>query len=154
MKCQEAGVLYVWGLQSEMSEPVLRVKAGGLTPEGYQMLAQAVGWEHRSVSQARDLIINARHSVTAWRGETLVGMGRSTGTGARYAHLVDIAVLPDCHGMGVGSALMAHLLKLVDHETSEDATVTLHATPGAEAFYTRFGFQGSQTPGLMTRSRT
>ena len=137
-----------------MSDPVLQVKAGGLTPEGYQMVVQAVGWEHRSIAQARDLIINARHAATAWRGETLVGMGRSTGTGARYAHLVDIAVLPENHRMGVGSALMTHLLKLVDRETSEDATVTLHAAPGAETFYIRFGFQNSETPGLMTRTRT
>lgn len=137
-----------------MKDGQIQVRAGGLTPEGYQMIARAVGWEHRSETQARDLIINARHSVTAWRNGALVGMGRSTGTGAKYAHLVDIAVLPDCHRTGVGSALLTHLLKLVDLETSIGATITLHASPGAEQFYARFGFLESATPGLMTRNRT
>ena len=136
-----------------MSEADLCVKAGGLTPEGYQMLAFAVGWEHRSEGQARDLIIHARHSVTAWLDDVLVGMGRATGAGVQYAHLADIAVLPEHQGKGIGSALLQHLLGLVDRETSMDATVTLHALPDAEPFYARFGFVTSATPGLMTRTR-
>jgi predicted GNAT family N-acyltransferase len=129
------------------------VKAGGLTPEGYQMIADAVGWEHRSMTQARDLIINARHTVTAWSETSLVGMGRASGTGSHYAHLSDIAVLPSLQGCGTGRALMQHLLKLVDREIRENATVTLHATPGTEPFYGRFGFKPSATPFLMTRAR-
>jgi predicted GNAT family N-acyltransferase len=136
-----------------MSKNELRVKAGGLTPEGYQMLAKAVGWEHRSEAQARDLIINARHAVTAWQNETLIGMARATGNGAQYAHLVDIAVRPTHHGNGVGSAILHHLLKLIDRETSPEATITLHSIAGAEGFYARFGFVASETPGLMIRNR-
>ncbi len=84
---------------------MVKVKAGGLTPQGYQQMAKAVGWEPRNETEARDLIINARHNVSAWvsarhgsklEGERcLVGMGRSTGIGARYAHIADIAVAPD-----------------------------------------------------------
>ncbi len=131
----------------------LRVKAGGLTPEGYQLIAEGVGWEHRTTSQARDLIVNARHVVTAWNQGELAGMGRASGAGAHYAHLSDIAVLPHLHSQGVGSAILQHLLKLVDLEVRDDATVTLHATPGTEPFYERFGFNSSATPFLMTRTR-
>ncbi len=134
-------------------ETGFRVKAGGLTPEGYQLIASGVGWEERTIKQARDLIINARHVVTAWDGDKLAGMGRATGTGAQYAHLSDIAVLPDLQAQGYGSAILEHLLKLVDREVRADATVTLHATPGTEAFYERFGFKSSATPFLMTRTR-
>lgn len=130
------------------------VKAGGLTPEGYQMIADAVGWDHRSVTQARQLIINARHIVTAWSTGDLVGMARASGTGSHYAHLSDIAIVPTLQGRGAGGAVMQHLLKLVDREIRKDATVTLHATPGTEAFYERFGFKPSATPFLMTRSRS
>ncbi|MCE7997875.1 MAG: GNAT family N-acetyltransferase [Rhodobiaceae bacterium] len=129
----------------------INVKAGGLTPEGYQLVADGVGWESRTTKQARDLIINARHVVTAWDQESLVGMGRASGTGAHYAHLSDIAVLPHLHGLGFGSAILQHLLNLVDREVRDDATVTLHATPGTEPFYERFGFSPSATPFLMTR---
>lgn len=129
------------------------VKAGGLTPEGYQLVADGVGWEHRTTKQARDLIINARHVVTAWDQGTLAGMARASGTGTHYAHLSDIAVLPHLHGQGFGSAILQHLLKLVDREVRDDATLTLHATPGTEPFYERFGFSASATPLLMTRSR-
>ena len=131
----------------------LNVKAGGLTPEGYQLVAEGVGWESRTIKQARDLIINARHVVTAWDQGVLAGMGRASGTGTHYAHLSDIAVLPHLHGLGFGSAILHHLLKLVDREVRPDATVTLHATPGTEPFYERFGFNASATPFLMTRSR-
>ena len=131
----------------------INVKAGGLTPDGYQVIADGVGWESRTTSQARDLIVNARHVVTAWDQARLAGMGRASGTGAHYAHLSDIAVLPHLHGQGFGSAILQHLLKLVDREVRDDATVTLHATPGTEPFYERFGFSSSATPFLMTRSR-
>ncbi|WOF73854.1 GNAT family N-acetyltransferase [Parvibaculaceae bacterium PLY_AMNH_Bact1] len=131
----------------------IHVKAGGLTPEGYQLVADGVGWESRTTKQARDLIINARHVVTAWEEGVLAGMGRASGTGTHYAHLSDIAVLPHLQGQGFGSAILRHLLKLVDREVREDATVTLHATPGTEPFYERFGFSSSATPFLMTRSR-
>ncbi len=131
----------------------LRVKAGGLTPEGYQLIASSVGWEERTTKQARDLIIHARHVVTAWDGSNLAGMGRATGTGAHYAHLSDIAVLPNLQARGYGSAILEHLLRLVDREVRNDATVTLHATPGTEPFYERFGFSASATPLLMTRTR-
>ncbi len=134
-------------------EASLRVKAGGLTPEGYQLIASGVGWEERTTKQARDLIINARHVVTAWDGNNLAGMGRATGTGAHYAHLSDIAVLPHLQAQGFGSAILRHLLNLVDREVREDATVTLHATPGTEPFYERSGFKTSATPFLMTRTR-
>ena len=131
----------------------VNVKAGGLTPEGYQLIADGVGWEPRTTGQARDLIINARHVVTAWDKGTLAGMARASGTGAHYAHLSDIAVLPHLHGRGFGSAILRHLLRLVDREVRNDATGTLHATPGTEPFYERFGFNPSATPFLMTRSR-
>ncbi|MDF1846245.1 MAG: GNAT family N-acetyltransferase [Parvibaculaceae bacterium] len=131
----------------------INVKAGGLTPDRYQLIADGVGWESRSTSQARDLIVNARHVVTAWDQGALAGMGRASGTGAHYAHLSDIAVLPHLQGQGVGRAILQHLLKLVDREIRDDATVTLHATPGTEPFYEQFGFSASATPFLMTRSR-
>lgn len=134
-------------------ETSLKVKAGGLTPEGYQLIASGVGWEARTTKQARDLIIHARHVVTAWDNEQLAGMGRATGSGAHYAHLSDIAVLPDLQARGFGSAILEHLLKLVDREVRHDATLTLHATPGTEPFYERFGFVSSATPLLMTRTR-
>ncbi len=142
--------------KGRMSELMIRVRAGGLTPEGYQALAHAVGWERRTEAQARDLIINARHSVSAWQSndeDVLIGMGRATGIGTKYAHLADIAVMPGFQRAGVGTAIIGHLLALVDRETHIDATVTLHAAPGTDAFYGRFGFQSSGTPGLMTRNR-
>ncbi|HIB68841.1 MAG TPA: GNAT family N-acetyltransferase, partial [Phycisphaerales bacterium] len=60
---------------------------------------------------------------------------------------------PHLHGRGFGSAILRHLLRLVDREVRNDASVTLHATPGTEPFYERFGFNPSATPFLMTRSR-
>jgi len=54
----------------------------------------------------------------------------------------------------VGTAIIRHLLKLVDLETSLDATVTLHAAPGTMEFYVRFGFLSSATLGLMTKNRS
>lgn len=131
----------------------IQVRAGGLTPEGYQALVTAVGWEPRSTADARNLIINARHCVSAWANGELVGMGRVTGVGVSYAHLTDIAVVPERHGQGIGTSILEHLLRLVDRSMSPAATVTLNAVPGAEAFYRRFGFVASETPGLMTRSR-
>ena len=51
------------------------------------------------------------HVVGAYDGEQLVGLGRIISDGQLYALIVDVIVLPQYRGIGVGTTIMEHLLE-------------------------------------------
>lgn len=69
------------------------------------------------------------------------------------ALLVDIALMPEARGGGVGSVLLAHLLRCTDARRQGVALHVLHANPGAQRLYRRFGFVVDGEDGLRQRMR-
>jgi putative acetyltransferase len=65
------------------------------------------------------------------------------GTERRIASLSPLAVAPDLHGEGIGSALVRGVLALVD-----DAGEPLVVLEGAPAYYRRFGFEAAAPLGI------
>ncbi|WP_425510201.1 GNAT family N-acetyltransferase [Xanthomonas indica] len=54
--------------------------------------------------------------------------------------LVDISLLPDCRGQGIGSALIAHAQALAKADGRALTLHVLHANPQAQRLYARLGF--------------
>lgn len=133
--------------------PGIIVRAGGLSAEDYCRIAEAVGWEPRTLRDARDLVLRARHTVSAAdSGAAIqfpVGMGRVIGDGARYFYIADIAVLPDFQGQGVGRMILEYLMALIWRAASDRGEVALNAAPGTEGFYAQFGFERVDASDLM-----
>jgi GNAT superfamily N-acetyltransferase len=82
-------------------------------------------------------------SWSAVRVEALgesVGMGRVLGDGGWYFHIVDIAVLPDHQGRGLGAAILETLLQAIRRAAPPGAYITLLADRPGRPLYQRFGF--------------
>jgi ribosomal protein S18 acetylase RimI-like enzyme len=71
---------------------------------------------------------------------TVVGMGRVIGDGGWYFHIVDMAVLPEHQGNGLGSAVLSRLVETIKADAPPDAYITLLADPPGRRLYARHGF--------------
>ena len=81
------------------------------------------------------MVENSNLCVTAWEGETLVGVARSI-TDFHYAcYLSDLAVDTAYQRAGIGRALLARTRE----ELGPRCTLRLIAAPDAADFYTRLG---------------
>lgn len=79
-----------------------------------------------------------------------IGMVRLVGDRAVFLLLVDMAVVPEYQGRGVGSKLLDAMLKWVD-ENAKDAHLTLIGDPPGQRMYRSRGFV--ETSGIgMARS--
>ena len=72
-------------------------------------------------------------------GET-IGMGRVIGYGGTAYQIVDIAVLPEHQGRGLGKRIMAALTAWLRREAPATAYVSLIADGPARHLYAQFGF--------------
>jgi GNAT superfamily N-acetyltransferase len=73
---------------------------------------------HWSAADKPELLrkaLSSSHSlVTAWSGETLVGLGNALSDGFMVAYYSHLLVLPECQGRGIGMTLMQMLLGKVE----------------------------------------
>lgn len=114
----------------------------------YNRIRLAVGWKELDEEQARIGLENSAYLTVAWddsesRGETKsVGMARVISDGGYMALIVDVMVLPEYQGKGVGRRLMENITEWLDQLTKDGRCVMINlmATPGNESFYEKFGF--------------
>ena len=77
--------------------------------------------------------------VVMMRGET-IGMGRVVGDGGTAYQIVDMAVLPEHQGQGLGKRVMSALVDWLRREAPPTAYVSLIADGPAKHLYAQFGF--------------
>lgn len=75
--------------------------------------------------------------VTAWRGETLVGLGSAISDGALVVYYPHLLVHPDCAGQGIGRAIMARMQVRYGAMHQQ----VLIADGDTTGFYARLGFR-------------
>ena len=80
-------------------------------------------------------------SVVAVAGDHAIGMGRVIGDGGTAYQIVDMAVLPEFQGRGIGKAIMAALVEWLRREAPASAYVSLIADGPAKHLYGQFGFR-------------
>lgn len=79
-------------------------------------------------------------SSFAFDGAVLIGAGRAISDGISYALVLDLVVLPEYQGRGVGKALMSDLAA-----RSGARSMILHSVPGKERFYAGLGYRRMKT---------
>lgn len=90
------------------------------------------------------MLANANLTVTAWDGETLVGIARSVTDWAYCCYLSDLAVRADQQKGGIGKQLIRETQAALHPE----AKIILLAAPKAVEYYPRIGFD--QHPSAWT----
>ncbi|MBX9666157.1 MAG: GNAT family N-acetyltransferase [Candidatus Obscuribacterales bacterium] len=116
--------------------------------ENYCRLRVTAGLSAKTKEAANAGLINTYHGVSVLHGEEIVGMGRIIGDGGCFFQVVDIAVVPEHQGKGVGKQIMTALMDYLKVNAPESAHVTLLADGEAHKLYSKFGFELSAPESL------
>ena len=113
-----------------------------ISVEDYNLLRKSVGWSEVNVAQAKVGIKNSLYLITAVHMNKPVGLVRVVGDGGYIAIIVDVIVLPDYQGNGIGKNLLQKVMGFLNGSLKEGETifVNLMAAKGRESFYKQFGF--------------
>lgn len=84
---------------------------------------------------------NTLFAVVVRDGEDVVGMGRLIGDGRLFYQVVDMAVMPEHQGRGLGKAIMQRLVDHIDSTAPAGAYVSLIADGEANKLYAQYGFK-------------
>ncbi|GAB1261552.1 GNAT family N-acetyltransferase [Aurantivibrio plasticivorans] len=84
----------------------------------------------------------------AFDGEKLIGFGRTVDDGAFYGWIVDLVVLPEYQGKGIGT----YLLKELETDLEFYITTMLTAAPGKSGFYEKLGWLKQTSTFIWPRS--
>ncbi len=125
--------------------PDLSIREGTDVPTKALLdLYESVGWT--AYTQDPDTLANAvaqsTYVVTAWEGETLVGLARVLSDDATLAFLQDILVVPRLQGARVGSMLMGSVLDRFAHVRQK--VLLTDDDPAQHRFYGTHGFSDTQ----------
>lgn len=100
-------------------------------------LYRSNGWSAANKpEQLRNGLVNSETLITAWAGETLVGLGNAISDGHLVGYYPHLLVLPAHHGRGVGREIVSRLR--VRYEDFHQHM--LIAEGPAVEFYERVGF--------------
>lgn len=71
----------------------------------------------------------------------IIGMGRVVGDGGCFCQVVDICVLPEFQGKGIGKVIMERICNFIANELPKSCYVSLIADGNASLLYEKFGFK-------------
>lgn len=85
----------------------------------------------------RQMLENADLTITAWAGDTLVGISRTLTDFGYVAYLADLAVAASHQRQGIGK----RLIEETQAALNPTCMLVLLAAPAANEFYSRIGFE-------------
>ncbi len=104
-------------------------------------LYEANKWSSaKKPNELHDGLINSHSLVTAWDGDTLVGLGNAISDGSLVVYYPHLLVLPDYQGKGIGSLIMRKLIS-----NYQGFFQQLLLAEGPVEFYKKCGFEVSAT---------
>jgi len=113
-----------------------------LTPADYAMLRASAGWYALSAPQVEAALAHSAFLVAARDGARTVGMTRLMSDGGYFAAVLDVVVLPEYQGRGIGREMMSRAVRHLKAslQPGESSYTILTSSPGKEGFYEKMGF--------------
>ncbi len=111
------------------------------TVEDYNRIRVAAGLSRRDPGAAKVGLPNTLFGVCVESEGRVVGIGRIIGDGGLFFQVVDVAVVPEHQGDGLGAMVMAALMSWLRASASTGAYVQLIAEDGTTRFYEKYGFR-------------
>jgi GNAT superfamily N-acetyltransferase len=109
--------------------------------EDYRRLRRVAGLSPKTEAAARQGLANTLYGVRLQRDDgAVVGMGRVIGDGGCFFVVVDIAIVPELQGRGLGKRVLAALDAWLRANAPDSAYVSLAADGDAKHLYAQFGF--------------
>ncbi len=123
--------------------------------EEYKRVRIAAGLSDKDAGAAKIGLANTVFGVCVESEGRVVGIGRIVGDGALFFEVVDIAVLPEHQGRGLGAKVMDSLMSYLRENAVPGAFVSLISDPGISGFYERYGFEARapESPGMSLTIR-
>jgi GNAT superfamily N-acetyltransferase len=117
-------------------------------------LFETTGWNdylRLTPAELHQAVGNSWDAVCARHGEKLVGFGRTISDGVLHALIVEMMVLPDYQGEGIGRRVLQELVGRCEEHGIRD--VQLFCAAGKVGFYEKHGFERRPTdaPGMQRR---
>lgn len=110
------------------------------TAETYVRLRACAGLGPKTAEAAARGLPNSLFAVQIMHGDDIVGMGRIIGDGGCFFQVVDIAVLPEHQGRGLGKMIMREISRYIEQHVPRSGYVSLIADGKAHELYAQFGF--------------
>lgn len=109
----------------------------------YNLLRKAVDWSEIEGRQAKAGIENSAFLISAVQNNKTIGLARVVSDGGYIAIVVDVIVLPEYQGNGIGKTMMQKVMEHLHNSLQEGQRmfVNLMAAKDMETFYTQFGFE-------------
>jgi GNAT superfamily N-acetyltransferase len=113
-----------------------------ISVKDYMILRKTADWKDITKKQAKTGLKNSVYLLSVKYGGKTVGMARIVGDGGYVMLIVDVIVLPECQGLGVGMAIMGKVMEyLGELARGGDIKAHLMALAGKEGFYEKCGFR-------------
>jgi ribosomal protein S18 acetylase RimI-like enzyme len=111
------------------------------TVEEFNRIRQGAGLSGKNPAAAAKGIENSLFCACVMLGGECVGIGRVVGDGGIVFDIVDVAVLPEHQGTGLGKRIMDALMAYVRANAEPSAFVSLMTTAKLIKFYEGYGFK-------------
>jgi GNAT superfamily N-acetyltransferase len=108
--------------------------------ETYRALRRGSGLSEKTTEAAERGLPRSLFGVQVLLDATPIGMGRVVGDGGCFFQIVDIAVLKEHQGRGVGKTIMREIVDYIEVHVPESGYVSLIADGEAHELYAQFGF--------------
>ena len=120
-----------------------------ITHEALLHLYESVGWSAYTQDNPdlTSLLEGAKHYLTAWDGERLIGLIRVVGDGVYIAYIQDVLFHPDYQRQGIGKYLMQKMLKEIRY--AKQIILTTENSPATKAFYQSLGMKEFNETGAL-----
>ncbi len=99
------------------------------------------------VARIEKMFAHANLVVTAWEGETLVGVCRALTDFSYCCYLSDLAVNKSHQGQGIGQ----QLIEQVKQEIGDQVALILLSASSAMSYYPRIGFENIENGFIIKR---
>ena len=118
-----------------------------LSVKDFQKLRDAVGWKHLDEKDVKTSIKKSMFVVSAVDDGQTIGMGRIIGDSGTHGTLVNVIVLPEYQGKGVGKKLVLRLMERCQEfaDKHDQFIVEIVPSAGNHEFYVKCGFKSDAT---------
>ena len=114
-----------------------------ISVDDYTVLRNSAGWPEIPRGQGAVGLDGSAFVVAAKAGERTVGMTRLISDGGYYFTVVDVIVLAEYQGRGLGREMMLHAIEHIKNsmQLGHKAYILLTCPDEKEGFYEKMGFQ-------------
>lgn len=109
--------------------------------EVYQHIRAECGMSMKTQTAAEIGLKHSLYSVIIRHKESIIGMGRVIGDGGIACQVVDICVVPDYQGFGVGKMIMNCIMGFIEKNLPSSCYISLIADGDASFLYEKYGFK-------------